>query len=141
MVSISLQLLIGRYVLCYLHRIPAIPHISGLVEIINVVSLCGGPVIRSYNAASRRCVASTHEHELNCQRDCLGAFSDRCTSRFGRRRPYLVGGTLLSMGALLLLGYAKGAASIFGLSDEHVSGSKSYLLRLLSTQILCSAKP
>jgi len=98
---------------------PAVPHISGLVEIINVISLCGGPIIRSYNAASRRCVASTHEHELSCQRDRLGAFSDRCTSRFGRRRPYLVGGTLLSMGALLLLGYAKDVASIFGLSDEH----------------------
>lgn len=50
----------------------------------------------------------------------LGAFSDRCTSRFGRRRPYLFGGTVISTCALLLLGYTKSVSSIFGLSDEHV---------------------
>ena len=37
----------------------------------------------------------------------IGAYSDRSTHRWGRRRPYLVGGTMLGIGALLLLGAAR----------------------------------
>ncbi|MFU8947023.1 MFS transporter [Mycetocola zhadangensis] len=34
-----------------------------------------------------------------------GAFSDRTTSRFGRRRPWIVGGTVLFAGSLAVLGF------------------------------------
>jgi MFS family permease len=36
----------------------------------------------------------------------FGALSDRTRSRFGRRRPYLVGGAVCGLGALLLIGVA-----------------------------------
>jgi len=37
----------------------------------------------------------------------VGAFSDRCLNRFGRRRPFFVAGVLLAIGPLLWLGGAK----------------------------------
>lgn len=36
-----------------------------------------------------------------------GAFSDRSTHRWGRRRPYMAAGTLLAVGGLMLLGAAR----------------------------------
>ncbi|KAI9598159.1 major facilitator superfamily domain-containing protein [Syncephalis fuscata] len=42
----------------------------------------------------------------------VGALSDRCTSRFGRRRPFMLGGSLVVVFSLLLIGWAKEIASI-----------------------------
>lgn len=42
-----------------------------------------------------------------------GVLADKCTSRFGRRRPYMMLGTLLCMSGMLLLGFTRGVASIF----------------------------
>ncbi|XP_076882163.1 sucrose transport protein SUC8-like [Bidens hawaiensis] len=36
----------------------------------------------------------------------VGYYSDRCTSRFGRRRPFIAGGALLVAVAVFLIGYA-----------------------------------
>jgi solute carrier family 45 protein 1/2/4 len=43
----------------------------------------------------------------------IGALADNSKSRFGRRRPYMIGGTLLCMGAVLLLGFTRPFATIF----------------------------
>ncbi|KAI9144710.1 sugar transporter [Paraphysoderma sedebokerense] len=37
----------------------------------------------------------------------VGAFSDRCTSRFGRRRPFIVGGALIVVASLIAIAYAR----------------------------------
>lgn len=71
----------------------------------------------------------------------LGAFSDRCTSRFGRRRPYLFGGTIVSTCALLLLGYTKAVSSIFGLSDVHVCRSHLNVVSSHSSAVLYVISP
>ena len=44
-----------------------------------------------------------------------GMLSDSCKSRFGRRRPYIVFGTLLCVAAMLLLGFTRSIASVFTL--------------------------
>ena len=50
-------------------------------------------------------------HPLNF---CLtGVLADNSTSRFGRRRPYMLLGTLICMLAMLLLGFTRPVASIF----------------------------
>ncbi|KAI8055278.1 hypothetical protein BDF22DRAFT_741870 [Syncephalis plumigaleata] len=51
----------------------------------------------------------------------VGAFSDRCTSRFGRRRPFMIGGTLVVILGLLLIGWTKEIANT--LSDDQVRAS------------------
>src|SRR5579859_5041689 len=59
-----------------------------------------------------------------------GALSDRTTSRFGRRAPWLIGCTVLSAGALALLGNATTLAMLFigyGLYQLVVNGALAAL--------------
>lgn len=42
-----------------------------------------------------------------------GVLADNCTSRFGRRRPYMMLGTIICIFAMLLLGFTRDVASIF----------------------------
>jgi solute carrier family 45, member 1/2/4 len=43
----------------------------------------------------------------------MGAFADNSTSRFGRRRPYMLVGTGICVVAMLLLGFTRGVAAVF----------------------------
>ncbi|KAE9392071.1 hypothetical protein BT96DRAFT_288398 [Gymnopus androsaceus JB14] len=43
----------------------------------------------------------------------IGILADSSTSRWGRRRPYMIVGTILSMFAMMLLGWTKEVAGIF----------------------------
>ncbi|KAF8148425.1 major facilitator superfamily domain-containing protein [Crassisporium funariophilum] len=43
----------------------------------------------------------------------IGVLADNSTSRFGRRRPYMLLGTLICISAMLLLGFTRPVASIF----------------------------
>ena len=52
----------------------------------------------------------------------IGVFTDNSTSRFGRRRPYMLLGTVVCIFGMLLLGYTRGVASIFtGRDNAQVS--------------------
>lgn len=44
----------------------------------------------------------------------VGHFSDRCTSRFGRRRPFIAAGTTSVTIAVFLIGYAADLGHLFG---------------------------
>jgi solute carrier family 45 protein 1/2/4 len=48
-----------------------------------------------------------------------GVLADRSTSSFGRRRPYMIAGSLLCGGALLLLGFTREVATIFTKLSTH----------------------
>lgn len=100
-----------------------VPYFFGSLEISHVDGVPGWPSFwLDYAAFSWYVIFySLTKQDCSVPHYYSGAFSDRCTSRFGRRRPYLVGGSLVATAALLLLGYTKGVASIFGLTDEHVS--------------------
>lgn len=43
----------------------------------------------------------------------FGSLSDRCTIKWGRRRPFLVGGTIVTILSMLAIGHAKDLAKIF----------------------------
>ncbi|KAJ7628902.1 major facilitator superfamily domain-containing protein [Roridomyces roridus] len=43
----------------------------------------------------------------------IGVLADNSTSRWGRRRPYMLGGCALSVASLLLLGYTREFAAVF----------------------------
>lgn len=51
-----------------------------------------------------------------------GVLADNCTSRFGRRRPYMLLGTLICAFAMLLLGFTRPVASIFTALGSHSVG-------------------
>eukprot|EP00871_Galdieria_phlegrea_P002521 jgi/Galph1/326/GphlegSOOS_G5034.1 len=48
----------------------------------------------------------------------IGAYSDRCTSRFGRRRPFLFGGMLFMVSGLLLVANSKNLGKLLGDSSR-----------------------
>lgn len=52
----------------------------------------------------------------------VGYYSDRCTSRFGRRRPYIVAGAFLLSFGVLLIGFAADIGRALG--DSLIYGSK-----------------
>ena len=59
----------------------------------------------------------------------IGVLTDTSTSRFGRRRPYILLGTVIGTAAMLLLGFTRPVASIFtGWNNGTVS----------SLQVVCS---
>ncbi|KAG8908297.1 hypothetical protein FRB99_007831 [Tulasnella sp. 403] len=43
----------------------------------------------------------------------IGVLADHSKSRFGRRRPYMLGGSLICVGAIILLGFTRWFSSIF----------------------------
>ena len=48
----------------------------------------------------------------------LGAFSDRCKSRLGRRRPFILGGAAMAVTSLMLLAYAREIGSIWSADGD-----------------------
>ena len=52
----------------------------------------------------------------------LGVLADNCTSRFGRRRPYMLLGSVICAFSMLLLGFTRPVASIFTESGSHSVG-------------------
>ncbi|KAH4192138.1 hypothetical protein HBH64_090650 [Parastagonospora nodorum] len=61
----------------------------------------------------------------------VGVVADRSTSRWGRRRPYMFGGTILVSMFLLLLGWTKEVVRYF-VKDEVSAKSKTIVLAVLS---------
>ncbi|KAI9027566.1 major facilitator superfamily domain-containing protein [Phycomyces nitens] len=54
----------------------------------------------------------------------VGVVSDRCTSRWGRRRPFLVGGSVFVITSLLIIGWTKEITSLFTGTDSGDSFKK-----------------
>ena len=56
-----------------------------------------------------------------------GVLADNCTSRFGRRRPYMLLGTVICIFAMLLLGFTRPVASIFTGWNNNIARPHSIL--------------
>lgn len=87
----------------------------------------------------------------------VGVLSDRCTSRFGRRRPFLILGSIVVIFSLLVIGWTREITSLFTASQDGetvrvlknqiyqqymytnriVSSSRLYPLPLPSHQSMC----
>ncbi|PON99980.1 Sucrose/H+ symporter [Trema orientale] len=50
---------------------------------------------------------------------CVGIWSDKCTSRFGRRRPFILAGSLLISAAVILIGFSADVGYLLGDTKEH----------------------
>lgn len=62
--------------------------------------------------------------------DCHRLLFSRSKSRFGRRRPFIVGGCVLTIIATLMLSRAKNIAALFLGSDSPVSPTLSFVALL-----------
>ncbi|GLT98396.1 hypothetical protein SLE2022_159030 [Rubroshorea leprosula] len=55
---------------------------------------------------------------------CVGIWSDKCTSKFGRRRPFIVAGSLMISAAVIIIGFSADIGYILGDTKEHCSTFK-----------------
>ncbi|KAG6426293.1 hypothetical protein SASPL_110515 [Salvia splendens] len=55
---------------------------------------------------------------------CVGIWSDKCTSKHGRRRPFILVGSLMISVAVVIIGYSADIGYILGDTKEHCSTFK-----------------
>ncbi|KAF8202097.1 major facilitator superfamily domain-containing protein [Mycena galopus ATCC 62051] len=66
----------------------------------------------------------------------VGAYADTNTSRWGRRRPYVLGGCLISVAGMLLLGYTRAIAGLFLARGGHAHGVLTIILAILAIFVI-----
>lgn len=52
---------------------------------------------------------------------CVGIWSDKCTSKYGRRRPFILAGCLMISVAVIIIGFSADIGYILGDTKEHCS--------------------
>ncbi|XVF43091.1 hypothetical protein PTKIN_Ptkin02bG0012400 [Pterospermum kingtungense] len=55
---------------------------------------------------------------------CVGIWSDKCTSKYGRRRPFILAGSLMISAAVIIIGFSADIGYILGDTKEHCSTFK-----------------
>ncbi|KAF5730737.1 sucrose transport protein SUC3 isoform X1 [Tripterygium wilfordii] len=55
---------------------------------------------------------------------CVGIWSDKCTSKYGRRRPFILAGSLMISMAVIIIGFSADIGYIIGDTKEHCSKFK-----------------
>lgn len=66
----------------------------------------------------------------------IGAFADHSTSKYGRRRPYIIAATFISALSILLLGYTRHVASIFTTLDTKANDDLTIFLAVLAVYFI-----
>ncbi|KAJ7165691.1 major facilitator superfamily domain-containing protein [Mycena crocata] len=62
----------------------------------------------------------------------IGVVTDNSTSRWGRRRPYMLGGCILCVASMLLLGYTRQLSAVFTGNDNPTNDVLTIWLAILS---------
>ncbi|XP_023520475.1 sucrose transport protein SUC3-like [Cucurbita pepo subsp. pepo] len=60
---------------------------------------------------------------------CVGIWSDKCSSKYGRRRPFILAGSLMIAVAVVLIGFSADVGYILGDTNEHCSVYKGTRVR------------
>ncbi|XP_074302387.1 sucrose transport protein SUC3-like isoform X1 [Silene latifolia] len=55
---------------------------------------------------------------------CVGIWSDKCTSKYGRRRPFILAGSLMISIAVIIIGFSADIGYLLGDTREHCSTFK-----------------
>ncbi|EOY01995.1 Sucrose transporter 2 isoform 3 [Theobroma cacao] len=55
---------------------------------------------------------------------CVGIWSDKCTSKYGRRRPFILAGSLMISVAVIIIGFSADVGYQLGDTEEHCSTFK-----------------
>lgn len=66
----------------------------------------------------------------------VGLLSDRCTSRFGRRRPFLVAGSVISVVFLFVFAYAEELGELLGDDPSKTQRPKAVVIAIIAFWIL-----
>jgi solute carrier family 45 protein 1/2/4 len=66
----------------------------------------------------------------------VGSLADSSTSRWGRRRPYILAGCLLCVTGMLLLGYTRAVSDLFTSHGSHANDVLTTVLAVLSIFVI-----
>ncbi|KAF7342251.1 MFS general substrate transporter [Mycena venus] len=66
----------------------------------------------------------------------VGAYADTSTSRWGRRRPYILGGCMVCVMGMLLLGYTRAVAGWVFARDGHAHGVLTVILAVFAIFVI-----
>ncbi|KAJ4888413.1 Sucrose transport protein SUC3 [Raphanus sativus] len=67
---------------------------------------------------------------------CVGIWSDKCTSKYGRRRPFILVGSLMISIAVIIIGFSADIGYLLGDTKEHCSTFKGTRTRAASVFII-----
>ncbi|KAG8073002.1 hypothetical protein GUJ93_ZPchr0006g43710 [Zizania palustris] len=67
---------------------------------------------------------------------CVGVWSDKCRSKYGRRRPFILAGCLMICAAVTLIGFSADLGYILGDTTEHCSTYKGSRYRAATVFVL-----
>ena len=96
------------------HTSSPIPTFPGAIKIPHGHRLSRRAIIRSYRFASRRYGRRSRRSTTSILKPYNpGVLSDNSKSRFGRRRPFMIGGAAITALAITLLGFSRPVAGVF----------------------------
>uniref|UniRef100_K7KU34 Major facilitator superfamily (MFS) profile domain-containing protein n=1 Tax=Glycine max TaxID=3847 RepID=K7KU34_SOYBN len=95
---------------------PTLPARVPLRLLLRVASAVGGI---QFGWALQLSLLMPYVQQLGIPHPLVGHLSDRCTSRFGRRRPFIMGGALPIVVAVLIIGHSADIGWWFGDTHEH----------------------
>jgi len=67
---------------------------------------------------------------------CVGVWSDKCRSKYGRRRPFILAGCLIICAAVTLIGFSADLGYFLGDTTEHCRTYKGSRYRAATVFIL-----
>ncbi|XP_057494025.1 sucrose transport protein SUC3-like isoform X2 [Actinidia eriantha] len=67
---------------------------------------------------------------------CVGIWSDKCTSKYGRRRPFILIGSLMISAAVIVIGFSADIGYLLGDTKEHCRTFKGTRTRAASVFII-----
>ncbi|PSS28724.1 Sucrose transport protein [Actinidia chinensis var. chinensis] len=67
---------------------------------------------------------------------CVGIWSDKCTSKYGRRRPFILVGSLMISAAVIVIGFSADIGYLLGDTKEHCRTFKGTRTRAASVFVI-----
>lgn len=67
---------------------------------------------------------------------CVGIWSDKCTSKYGRRRPFILAGSIMISVAVIIIGFSADIGYLLGDTKEHCSTFKGTRTRATITFVV-----
>lgn len=96
------------------HTSFTIPTIFGAIKISHGDRVSRGAVIWSHRPATRRYSRQSRGSTTSILKLCnIGVLADNSKSRFGRRRPFMIVGAIITAVATLLFGFTRPVAGVF----------------------------
>ena len=102
--------------------------ISGFVKIPHGHRVHRGPVVRSHCSAARWYGRQPrHPIAFVLKFSNPGVLADNSKSRFGRRRPFMIGGAIVTAAATVLFGFTRPVAGMFSEEGSRLVRSQFYM--------------